>query len=81
MEDREFLAKQLEGKTQKALGIFLFLFGCIVLFSIFFTYGAEGKWINFFAGSLISLIGIFMFVRGYFILKKQKANPSHMKDK
>lgn len=69
MEEREILSKKLESKTLKALGTFLIFFSLVVLFSIIYTPGAEGKIINGIAGSLLLGIGTFMFHRGRIISK------------
>ena len=57
-------------RTNQALGLFLSFFGIVVLISILFTDTGIGKLTNFFAGGIITTIGITMIVRARQKLKK-----------
>jgi multisubunit Na+/H+ antiporter MnhG subunit len=47
----------------KALGVFLFVFGVVILVAIFFTETTVGKITNAVAGLIIGGIGAGMFIR------------------
>lgn len=52
-----------EAQINRALGLFLLFFACVVLVSIFFTPTLVGKLTNLAAGAIIGLIAAAMIYR------------------
>jgi membrane associated rhomboid family serine protease len=52
-----------EAQINRALGLFLLFFACVVLVSIFFTPTLVGKLTNLAAGAIIGLIAVAMIYR------------------
>ena len=68
METQDTLHKEDAQKAQmaqinRALGVFLFFFGAVILVAVLFTESFVGKMTNLAAGLILGLIGTLLFMQ------------------
>jgi len=72
MTTKEQKNKQKSALINNALGLFVFLFGIIVLFAIFFSNTFAQKMADMVAGLVLCIIGGGMMLKSRITLKKLK---------
>jgi predicted phage tail protein len=62
-ENARLQSRQIAGRINWALGLFLLFFGLVVLSAVFFTPGVAGKLTNALCAAILTSVGVGMIAR------------------
>lgn len=64
MEEREEQGKSVEIQSLELMGVFLLIFGSLIIIAAFFPMDLTGRMANVIVGGLLTAVGAALFLKG-----------------